>query len=244
MNYFWGPIDSLVDWCESNYTVSPYIAEFFNSISSLPIMFLGFFGMFWTRKLQYENRFLTSFACLAVVGLGSFMFHCTLRYHYQLLDELPMLACNKCFIYILKELNEEKRQTTILIGILLFLFGTCVYSYVVLKLYSVFLIAHGIGLSYLWWLMIPLFRTVRQSSWKMYKLSLYFYGTGLLIWTIENLYCRFVQDFYLHAMWHCLAGYGTYSFIVFLIIERSFILKHKPILKTVGLMHFVSNTNL
>ncbi len=30
---FWGPIDALVDWCEPNYAVTRYVAEFWNTLS-------------------------------------------------------------------------------------------------------------------------------------------------------------------------------------------------------------------
>ena len=38
---FWGPVTANYDWCESNYAVSQYVAEFFNSISSLPTFTVG-----------------------------------------------------------------------------------------------------------------------------------------------------------------------------------------------------------
>jgi dihydroceramidase len=38
---FWGPITANYDWCEPNYLVTPYIAEFFNALSSLPTATAG-----------------------------------------------------------------------------------------------------------------------------------------------------------------------------------------------------------
>jgi hypothetical protein len=35
--FYWGSIDANIDWCEKNYTVTPYVAELWNALSSLPI---------------------------------------------------------------------------------------------------------------------------------------------------------------------------------------------------------------
>ena len=42
-----------IDFCEPNYTHTPYIAEVFNSVSSLSIVYLGIVGLVRTRKAQW-----------------------------------------------------------------------------------------------------------------------------------------------------------------------------------------------
>jgi dihydroceramidase len=39
----------------------------------------------------------------AVVGVGSALFHATLRHIFQAADELPMLYCNLIFVYLMLE---------------------------------------------------------------------------------------------------------------------------------------------
>ena len=36
--------------CELDYQATPYVAEFFNTLSSLPIAFLGAYGLLKARK--------------------------------------------------------------------------------------------------------------------------------------------------------------------------------------------------
>ncbi|KAM0005849.1 putative ceramidase [Helianthus debilis subsp. tardiflorus] len=38
---FWGPVTSSHEWCEKNYVVSSYVAEFYNTISTIPCILLA-----------------------------------------------------------------------------------------------------------------------------------------------------------------------------------------------------------
>lgn len=93
---FWVPHTSTIDWCELNYMVSHYIAEFFNSTSALIYLMLtaGLWidaGYYRKKTLKLPERYLWNYGWLALVALGSALFHATLKYEMQLLDELPML---------------------------------------------------------------------------------------------------------------------------------------------------------
>lgn len=86
--------------CERNYSTSPYLAEFWNALSSLPIFVFAVFGyMAGKRYAMAEARFSLTFAIIALVGLGSFMFHATLRRYAQCMDELPMLWTSITMFY-------------------------------------------------------------------------------------------------------------------------------------------------
>lgn len=90
--WYWGSVDANIDWCERNYSVTPYVAELWNALSSLPIFFFALAGYIAGRKYsKCEDRFRLGYAIMMLVGLGSFMFHATLRRYAQCMDELPML---------------------------------------------------------------------------------------------------------------------------------------------------------
>ena len=80
---YWGKPSSTVDWCEPNYSVSYYIAEFFNTFSSLAMVFVGLVGMWMHRGPQFENRYKYAFGSVAIVGVGSAAFHGTLLFSLQ-----------------------------------------------------------------------------------------------------------------------------------------------------------------
>ncbi|EEQ38575.1 putative alkaline ceramidase [Clavispora lusitaniae] len=90
-NGFWGVPTSTIDWCEENYVVSPYIAESLNTVTNAGFIALASFAIYNAHKNKVEFRFVLSAFGFLLVGIGSWWFHMTLRYEYQLLDELPMI---------------------------------------------------------------------------------------------------------------------------------------------------------
>ncbi len=102
---FWVGVDApaSVDWCEPNYVQTALIAEFWNTLSSMPLVLLGAFGAWQAlrRTPRLEPRFVVCFVALAIVGLGSMAFHATLLHSAQAADELPMIYGGLALLYCL-----------------------------------------------------------------------------------------------------------------------------------------------
>lgn len=103
---FWGAKTASVNWCERDYVISFYVAEFANSMTSLCIVMSGIYGIYAHAK-AVEFRYIAAFISFIVVGLGSFAFHATLTRSMQLLDELPMVWINSIFIYICRTIEDR-----------------------------------------------------------------------------------------------------------------------------------------
>ncbi|KAJ1488973.1 ceramidase, partial [Baffinella frigidus] len=91
---FWGDGSSssgTIDWCERNYVVSFYIAEFFNSFSALALVVAGGYAWYQAWRDSLELRFHAIGISVVLVGLGSAAFHSTLQFWGQMWDELPMV---------------------------------------------------------------------------------------------------------------------------------------------------------
>ncbi|CAM9683400.1 unnamed protein product, partial [Hapterophycus canaliculatus] len=84
---YWGPVTATIDWCEENYAWSYFVAEFWNTLSSLAIFFAGLYGWYVALIDGLEARFQVSQLLVASVGIGSACFHCTLRHVEQQCDE-------------------------------------------------------------------------------------------------------------------------------------------------------------
>ncbi|CAE8718675.1 unnamed protein product, partial [Polarella glacialis] len=114
-----------IDWCEGNYLVTHYVAEFFNSTTSFFIVLAGLLPLVLHRHLwqHLELRFLLAFGSIAVVGLGSVAFHGTLLFHHQMLDEVPMLWTVVILLYVLLEQHQPKPRHGLLLPL-----GLAVYA--------------------------------------------------------------------------------------------------------------------
>lgn len=89
---YWGPVDSDFDWCEENNVYSPYVSELFNSATSAFYPLGSLYAWTVHSHLELSKWHLLMLWVNAIMGTGSVLFHGSLRYHTQLLDELPLYA--------------------------------------------------------------------------------------------------------------------------------------------------------
>ena len=93
---YWDPITcnpqlASIDWCEINYQVSDYIVEFWNTLSSFSFVAVGILNIYVLSKINgiFIEKFISWL--YIIVGIGSAAFHGTLKFNYQLWDEIPMV---------------------------------------------------------------------------------------------------------------------------------------------------------
>jgi dihydroceramidase len=184
------------------------------------------------NKLKQESRFTAGFASFLLVGIGSWLFHMTLLYEMQLLDELPMLYATCVLIYSAFESERNnihgwKLPATLTCIALLI---SAIYVFVKSPLFHQW--SYGLLTAVLVLRALYLFNrvpaceakcTMRRmliSSWSMYAL-------GFLVWNIDNEFCPQIRAaraylgspwdslLQLHGWWHILTGLGSYAYIVF-----------------------------
>uniref|UniRef100_F6WLB3 Alkaline ceramidase n=1 Tax=Ornithorhynchus anatinus TaxID=9258 RepID=F6WLB3_ORNAN len=241
---YWGPTTSTLDWCEENYAVSFYIAEFWNTVSNLIMILPPLYGAVQTFNDGLEKRYLAAYLGVTVVGLGSWCFHMTLQYEMQLLDELPMIYSCCVFVYCLYECFKVKNSINYPLIFLLVLFSLivtvvsarCPFSPLPQVMYGVLVSSLVLRSVYIVTWVYPWLRGLGYTSLGIFLL-------GFLLWNIDNIFCEFLRTLrasmppvvgavtQLHAWWHILTGLGSYLHILFSLYTRTLYLRYRPKVK-------------
>lgn len=116
---FWGVPTSTIDWCEENYVVSFYIAEALNTVTNLCFIALASFAIYHAYHNKLDLRFIFAAFGFLLVGIGLWFFHMTLRYEFQLLDELPMIYAT-CIPFWSVFSQFKSRKGSAIVGLLIF----------------------------------------------------------------------------------------------------------------------------
>lgn len=228
MDGFWTPLGApaLVDWCEPNYFVSPWVAEFWNTASSLAMVGFGLLGLWRVRHAALRFRLGMLGTC--AVGFGSAAFHGTLLRLAQAADELPMVWLGLACVWTLADRARPPgagRPLAIGFGV----FGTlfCVAYALVPWAFTLFVGVYAVLVA---WLAI---RTVQLSFFRPSSrrirvaaavVILAYIGSFFLTWVPEHvvLACSDpLQGLQLHSLWHLGAGLGTIAWWEWAMLDRA-----------------------
>lgn len=238
----WGPRTASIDWCESNYEVTPWIAEFWNTISNISMIIPPIYGVYMSITQEMEMRYVMSHLFFLLVGVGSTMFHMTLQYSMQLLDEIPMIYTTCIFIYCQAIIKSGPGMHNRLLGIAL-----AMYAFLFTAIYLVHTnpLVHEFMYAVLVFILMGqscrlLYYNFDRPSMKLFSAGMVMYALAFLVWNIDNHFCPTLQDFraktspsvgvlsQLHAWWHLLAGYSSYLHILFSSHYRLRMLRRHP----------------
>ncbi|XP_009622547.1 alkaline ceramidase-like isoform X1 [Nicotiana tomentosiformis] len=237
---FWGPVTSTKEWCEPNYVLSSYIAEFFNTISNVPCIILALIGLVNALRQRFEKRFSVLHMSNIILAIGSMIYHATLRQMKKVIhiidmitykmkmqqqgDETPMVWEMLLYFYILYSPDWHYKST---MPTFLFLYG------------ALFAIAHsqirfdiGFMLHYALLCLLCIPRTYKyyihtedKSAKQIAKLYVATLLLGAVCWLCDRLFCKDIARWYFnpqgHALWHGLMGFNAYFANTFLMYCRA-----------------------
>lgn len=240
---FWGPPSSTIDWCEENYVVSTYIAEALNTVTNSVFIALALFATYSAYKNKLELRFVLSTLGFCLVGIGSWLFHMTLQYRFQLLDELPMIYATCIpFWSVFSEFRTPRESVFVGIGIFSAA-NTLTLVYLYFKDPTIHQVAYAILNAGIIFQSINL--TQKHVKDDKARKALYFvmitgvwtFLLGYFLWNLDIHFCGTVRltrrswgmpyGFVLegHGWWHILTGTGVYYYIIYEEYLRCFLNK-------------------
>lgn len=233
---------SSVDWCEANYAVTPYVAEFYNTISNLVFLIGPPLAVWYNLNVYkvYGYHQFYAFILLFVIGTGSIYFHATLSFAGQILDELCILwiITYGSAMYIPKERYPTFISTsTQWCGLLGFI--------TIISTISPYLIGRDFSIIVAPALMctsVPISVVIHQESqiyseklgsvnMKIIRTSTFLFFLAVMIWLVDRLVCpNELIHIELHAVWHILAylsGHLALTYLAQYQILRDYNVVHK-----------------
>jgi dihydroceramidase len=243
---FWGMPTSTVDWCEMNYAVSPFVCEFFNTISSMALIAAGALGALLHRRVL-ERRMLWAFALLSLVGVGSIAFHATLRFELQMLDELPMLYLVTLMAYLLLEPGPKVRfgvwLPASLLGYALLTTACAAFTRGRFQFYAFQLTFGSLELFCLLQVYLLSKNPSNAPVRPLFRLGFSAYLIAIVLWFVDFRFCDLVSvrlpalgvpNPQLHAWWHVLVSWGFYLLLLVVGYDRLRRLHARPVVSTRG----------
>lgn len=223
---YWGSSEDVTHtFCEPHYATTFYVAEFYNSLSSLVYVVTGWYVL---RTIGQKDRFVwTGAVWLMVIGIGSALFHGIMWYWMQLLDEIPMVGFAATIMLAKVENPALQRGTRTLLLLLLrvLVWTLCVGTalvYTITQQYEIFI--HGftaivvLDIGLVFWTRSTGAVCPRHGA---LHLRAFLTGVGTIVvgktlWEVENRLCETHRDVVwpLHVVWHFFSATAAYSSLV------------------------------
>ncbi|KAI0873958.1 alkaline dihydroceramidase [Hypoxylon argillaceum] len=214
---FWGEKTVTLNFCEEDYVMSYYCAEVCNTLTNIMFLWLGVRGIRGCIRYNHPPIFLVTYIGYIIVGCGSFLFHATLKYPMQLVDELAMIYTT-CFMVHATFAYARSFHFSVALGVGL----TGLAYYITARYYetkdpdfhqTAYAILTFIVVASNVWIMekvlrpalqargdkrspnlhVPSTREVIPQMWIMATTGLSIFLGGYLIWNLDNIYCDTIR---------------------------------------------------
>ncbi|KAL4900695.1 hypothetical protein BDW74DRAFT_182529 [Aspergillus multicolor] len=216
-------------FCETDYAISRYIAEFINSLSNIVYVFHGIHGL---RKLKQKGNGdpLRAFPYRGLMAVG-FCSRLLMSFKCSV-DDLSTHFATTLVLHRVLTANSTRRNSIVTAVLLESLLFFLVAYHVVtdeLLLHSASSVA-AITLIGVYIMRLVNARTLpdsaaRRQIWGMVRFGAAIFNLGYWLWLLDQWACGFLTSnreeiglpwaflWELHGWWHVCTGYGAYVFI-------------------------------
>ena len=214
-------------FCEKPYAVTPSIAEYFNTLSSMSYVGVGvfYFRHIWQNQSVFPKVYQLLIALhLILIGCGSALFHAIPRFDIELLDELPMLSLMFVLMYYVVVKHpwlsfSVPMYRYIFYGLFICVVGTTLhymntqdYGYFFIPFSILLFINIGLSIHYCQ------LASASQKERKQLTHTLILLLCSQIAWQMEQHFVRSsiesIHCYWLHAVWHVLSALGLYVWLM------------------------------
>ncbi|KAJ5306132.1 hypothetical protein PENANT_c024G05679 [Penicillium antarcticum] len=226
---FWGPQTSYLNFCEEDYVVTRFIAEFINTLSSLVFIIYGIYGLRQLARRQQSGG-LRSISYYGLIGVGvcSGGYHMTLKYHTQMSDELSMHLLTTPLLYRILTFKASPQRTRLVGIILLALFTLVMVIHIVMDEFILHAVSFGIAVYLIATESLKIIPqqvpdlVIRKKIRNIAFFGSFSFGFGYIVWLIDDWACGILTEtrhlvgmplaFFteLHGWWHIFTAIGGY----------------------------------
>ncbi|KAJ5216102.1 uncharacterized protein N7498_002509 [Penicillium cinerascens] len=229
---FWGQQTSYLNFCEEDYVVTRFVAEFINTFSSFVFMVYGIYGLRQlSQKQQSGGLRSVSYWGLIGVGVCSAGYHMTLKYHtqmYEKADELSMHLLTTPLLYRILIFQASPQRTKITGIILGTLFTIVMVVHMVMDEFILHAVTFGLAVYLIAARTLKIIPqqvpdpSIRRSIRNIAFFGCFCFGFGYFVWLIDVWACGVLIKFRhvvglpfaflteLHGWWHVFTAIGGY----------------------------------
>lgn len=195
---------------------------------------LALFALLNVYYQKHDKTYIFVAIGFITVGVGSWLFHMSLLYEYQLLDELPMIYATCIPYWVMFSHGKNKSDSLKVAGHITAAAITLTAIYLHYRNPTIHQAAYGILNAVIIFKGVHLAHTevqdatARKNLNMLLAIGLTSFLSGYALWNIDIHLCDFWRStrrsigmpwgFLLegHGWWHLLTGYGVYYYIVYL----------------------------
>ncbi|KAL1965239.1 hypothetical protein VTN77DRAFT_5993 [Rasamsonia byssochlamydoides] len=226
----WGPATATTNFCEEDYHVTAYVAEFINTLTNVGYGYYGLCGLWnnWHRRPFAD--FNLQYLALLFVGIGSAAFHMTLQRAGQSADQISMFLGAAAVLHRVTTFNAPSRRWSVAILLTLGL-ALVFWAQMTLSKPIIHWVIFAAMVAVIWRRVAYLITTVTKKTMvaktrRMARWGFVAFVSGYCFWVVDVYCCpelRVIRRalglpwawiFELHGWWHVLTSVGVYHYMV------------------------------
>ena len=190
---------STIDWCEPNYVYAKGIAEFWNALSNILFLILGYYGIKYCVINKLKSFYYLLFTTYFCIGIFSGYYHSTLSHFGQIMDELCIYFL---IILIINKYFNFNIVYYLVITPVLLLYP----QYNPLLLYFI-----GFGIIYI---LIKMYSKLNKIQKVILHYTTVLFVSGACFWIFDYV-CMFRNKIHTHFVFHILISVTGFTCIIF-----------------------------